>query len=268
MHREDPTGARADIGLSAVLYDAEWRHLATRDWPDPAADAVDLYLDPFAAAGARRVVVVASGDDPAALDRLAFGLAGPAIGPEAPALPAPPAALPRLDRHAPAALAVPLTIDLETRRLRWIDIHVRGHRALQRAGGYRPALAHLGRDFEHLLAAGARPTLWEVACVHATARANVVYVRGPDGVTTYRRRDGESPAGRFARLLAGEHDGALTAIPAADAPTWVALLRDDLAIPDGSAGYILDARRPGEPLARALATDLVAELAPPSAGPG
>jgi hypothetical protein len=54
-----------------------------------------------------------------------------------------------------------------------------------------------------------------------------------------------------------------------NAPTWVALLRDDLAIPGGSAGYILDARRTGdETLARAPAADLVAELAPaPAAAP-
>src|SRR5690606_38903307 len=115
-----------------------------------------------------------------------------------------------------AVIAVPLTIDLEARRLRWIDVHVEDRGALHRAGGYRAALAHLGRDFEHLAGAAARPTLWEVACVHATARANIVYVRGPGGVTAYRRRDGETSAGRLARLLAGEHDGDVAAIPAAD----------------------------------------------------
>jgi hypothetical protein len=91
----------------------------------------------------------------------------------------------------------------------------------------------------------------------------VVYVRDAGGITTYRRRDGESSTGRLARLLAGEHDGTVAAIPTANAPTWVALLRDDLAIPGGSAGYILDARRTGaESLARAPAADLVAELVP------
>jgi hypothetical protein len=114
-----------------------------------------------------------------------------------------------------------------------------------------------------LLGAGARPTLWEVACIHAAARANVVYVRGPGGVTTYRRRDGEPAAARLARLLGGEHDGAVASIPAANAPTWVALLRDDLALPTGSAGYVLDARRTGpDAIARATAAELVAELAP------
>ena len=60
-------------------------------------------------------------------------------------------------------------------------------------GGYRAALAHLGRDFADLIGAHARPTLWDVACIHAAARANIIYVRERDGsFTTYRRRDNES----------------------------------------------------------------------------
>ncbi len=134
-------------------------------------------------------------------------------------------------------------------------------------GGYRAAHAHIGKDFADLVASGARPTLWDVACIHAAARANVIYVREPDGrITMVRRRDGETSIARFARVHAADpaqHDGTLTAIPAANAPTWVAVRRDDLVIPKGSAGYILDSRvTSGDGLKRQTAGDLIAELAP------
>jgi hypothetical protein len=89
-------------------------------------------------------------------------------------------------------------------------------------------------------------------------------VRERDGsITTYRRRDGERGFARLHRLLSGVNDdGKLAAIPAADAPTWVAVLAADLALPKGSAGYVLDSRTvPGDGFERLAAGDLVAELA-------
>jgi hypothetical protein len=295
VHWEEPPGARVDLDLSVVLFDAAWRHVGTCDHkhatvaagaagpaavhagdvksappPHGGSELIDLDLGALAAAGARHLVMSVISRSAVSFDRLTFGFAGLVAG--APnGAPFEPRAVPqRFDLHGRAVVQVPLTIDLEARRLRWIDVHIRDRAAFHHAGGQRAVLAHVGRDFEHLIGAGARPTLWEVACIHATARANVVYVRGPGGITTYRRRDGESPTGRLARLLAGDHDGAVAAIPMANAPTWVALLRDDLAIPAGSAGFILDARRTGaETLARAPAAELVAELAPvPAAPPG
>ena len=108
--------------------------------------------------------------------------------------------------------------------------------------------------------------LWQLACVHAAARANVLYVRDPDDVQVYRRRDGEPALARLDRLAAGVPDERIAAVPRADAPTWVALARcGELAIPAGSAGFL------AEPPPRGL-TDvtwhdhaaLVAELAPRS----
>jgi hypothetical protein len=59
---------------------------------------------------------------------------------------------------------------------------------------------------------------------------------------------------------ADDHDGRHPRIPPANAPTLVALLRPDLAIPAGSAGYVLDARELSVEVQRLGATDLVAEL--------
>ena len=47
----------------------------------------------------------------------------------------------------------------------------------------------------------------------------------------------------------------------ANAPTWFALLRDDLELPPGSAGYVLDPRAAGDGVDRMSAAALVGELA-------
>ncbi|MGE0547807.1 MAG: RING finger family 4 domain-containing protein [Kofleriaceae bacterium] len=88
------------------------------------------------------------------------------------------------------------------------------------------------------------PTLWDVACIHAAARTNLIYVRELDGsITAYRTRDRESSHARHARLWSGgEHDGKLLNIPVAAAPTWFALASYDLALAPGSEGITIDAK--------------------------
>src|SRR5262249_52786189 len=159
---------------------------------------------------------------------------------------------------------VPLAIDLEARRLRWLDCHITGHHALHQVGGYRAALAHIGRDFSDLAATAARPTLWDLAAIHAVARANIVYVRERHGaIAAYRRRDREQAPARLARLHAGDDtDGTLDELPPANAPTWFALLREDIELPAGSAGYVLDPRAArADAVDRLSAGDLLSELA-------
>jgi hypothetical protein len=97
---------------------------------------------------------------------------------------------------------------------------------------------------------------WEIAAIHAAARANTIYVRHGASIAVYKRRDEETPIERLARLHAGEHDG-LSRIPPANAPTWFALHREDVMLPKGSEGYAVE---PG-PLARLTEADLVAALA-------
>ena len=155
-------------------------------------------------------------------------------------------------------ITVPLTIDLADHRLRWLDVHVRERGHLDQAGGYRAALAHIGRDFADFVGTHARPTMWDLACIHAAARANLIYVRERDAsFTTYRRRDNEPAVIRLARLLSGGNDeGKVAAIPIADAPTWFALVTGDLTLPAGSSGYALDARKLGPGITRQAAGDL------------
>jgi hypothetical protein len=280
LHWEEPAGERVDLDLSVALFDAQWRHGATCDFtnlvttgavhsgdltsaPPPlgASEFVDLDLEALHAAGVRHAVVTVFSYNSVPFERLPFGFAGLMVAPAAGQPFDPRAVVQRFDLRGKSVITVPLTIDLGERRLRWLDVHIASHGDMHQVGGYRAALAHIGKDFEDLLASASRPTMWDLACIHAAARAVVVYIRERDGgFTMYRRREAETPRARLARLMSGaDNDGRANQIPAADAPTWVALVTGDLALPKGSTGYVLDPRTASgvEVLA---ASDLIAEL--------
>ncbi len=283
LHWEQPPEQDVDLDLSVALFDASWRHVATCDFtnlvvkdraavhsgdltdaPPPlgASEFVDLDLDALAALGASHAVMVVFSYNSVTFDRLPYGFAGVMLAPESTFDPR--AVAQRFDLTGSSVITLPLTIDLATRRLRWIDVHLPSQHELHHVGGYRAALAHAGRDFEDFVGARARPTLWDVAAIHAAARANVIYVRELDGaITTIRRRDHETSMERLARIHgAPDQDSQLGRIPLADAPTFVALLTDDLVLPKHSAGYILDARGSLVGMTRLTAADLIAELVP------
>ncbi len=284
LHWEEPPGTRVDLDLSVALFDANWRHVATCDFgelvagdraavhsgdltsaPPPlgASEFVDLDLARLRELGARHVVMVVFSYNSIPFDKLTFGFAGLMLRPAEGQPFDPRAVAQRFDLAGRSVVTVPLTLDLEAARLRWLDVHIAGRGAMHQVGGYRAALAHIGRDFADLVSTRARPTLWDVACIHAIARANIVYVRERSGgITPFRRRDGESTLTRLTRLASDRGDGStLTAIPPAEAPTWFAVLRDDLVIPKGSAGYALDRRSlHTDGVTYLAASDLVAEL--------
>lgn len=282
LHWEEPVGTPVDLDLEVVLFDQDWRHVGTCDAkqlvvgddaavhagnqtsaapPLGASEYVDLHLDRLAMLGARHLVMVVARNSELGFDRLTHAFAG--------VMPAPAEGQyfdarsvdQRFDLHGAARIMVPLAIDLAERRLRWLDVHIRGRKAMQAVGGYRAALAHIGRDAADALGTQARPTLWDLACVHAAARGNVIYIRERDGsFSTYRRRDNENKVTRLARLLSGTaDDGRVAALPVADAPTWFALVTG-VPLPRGSVGYALDGRHLGHEILRLAAADLVAEL--------
>lgn len=281
LHWEEPAGQRVDLDLSVALFDAQWRHVATCDFthlrtagavhsgdlasaPPPlgASEFVDLNLEELHAEGARHAVMCVFSYNSVPFDRLPYGFAGLMVSPSDSDHFDPRAVAQRFDLRGKSVVTVPLTIDLGERRLRWLDVHVASRDDLHQVGGYRAALAHVGKDFEDLLASASRPTMWDLACIHAAARAMVVYIRERDGgFTMYRRREGESARARLARLMSGaDNDGKANHIPAADAPTWVALVTGDLPLPAGSTGYVLDSRS-ASGVEVVAAADLLADLA-------
>jgi hypothetical protein len=277
------------LPLSVALFDEAWRHVGTCSPRTPeveraarhAGGYIDLQLEPLQMMGVRHVVAAVFAGGAAALETVHARIAaGPAPDGEAAATAggeaapgrtiasgagdAGPAPAARFALRGRAWLAVPLAIDLGDRRARWLDVRIADRGALRAAGGFRATLAHVARDHADLGRTHARPTMWELACVHAAARANVVYVRERDGTfTAYRRREREPAGARLVRLLSGAgDDGRLGAPPSTDAPTWFALRLDALPLPVGSCGYALSPAVPPEGVELRSAAELLAELAP------
>jgi hypothetical protein len=278
VHWQDLATERAELEMSISMFDHEWQHVATCDAENPelaraegraakhSADAgtvmIDLHLEHLTMLGVRHVVMAISSTRPVRVDRLPRCFAGVTLLPDGAPF-APSAVAQRFDLGGRSLIKIPLTIDVAERRLRWVDAHIRDRAELDTAGGYRAALAHVARDFADQLATHARPSMWDVACIHAAARANVVYIRERDGTfTTYRRRDNETKTARLGRLMSGAaDDGRITTLPASDAPMWFALI-SGVPLPRGSVGFVHDPRglHP-EGIERLSATDLVGELA-------
>ena len=277
LHWEQPRDVEVDLDLVVELFDEDWRHFATcdadnlfvgdraavhsgdlTDAPAPlgATELVDLHFEKLTQLGAKHLVMVVANEGTVPFEKLPHGFAGVMLAPAEGVHFDARAVVQRFDLRGRSRVLVALTIDLNERRMRWLDVHMRSTRAARRA-----TLAHLGRDFADLAAVGARPTLWDIACIHAAARANVIYVRERDGTfTMYRRRDNETKIARLGRLMSGGgDDGKLVAIPKADAPTWFAL-ETGFAMPLGSTGYALDGSGLPPDVERIAAGDLVAEL--------
>src|SRR5207244_2467948 len=195
------------VELAVVMYDERWRHLATREPGTSFEFHVEkLYLARVRHLGATVFARVAARRATASVGTLRFEL------------------------DAPAPITIMMTLDLAERRVRWLDVRARDRGELHRVGGYRVALAHAARDVADHSATHARATMWDLACIHAAARANVIYVRERDATfTMYRRRDSERPLARLARLLSGTADSfRVGAIAKSEAPTFVALVTGDV----------------------------------------
>jgi hypothetical protein len=279
---QDAGTGRTELDLSVSLFDHEWQHVATCNAKSPIVSGrtdgyaarhvaegctamIDLHLEQLTMLGVRHVVMAVASGRRVRVERLPHCFAGVALlpVPEANTEPFDPSAVAqRFDLSGRSLIKVPLTIDVSERRLRWVDVHIHHRSELDEVGGYRAALAHVARDFADQIGTHARPSMWDVACIHAAARANVVYIRERDGTfTTYRRRDNETKTARLGRLMSGAaDDGRVTTLPASDAPMWFALLTG-MPLPRGSVGFVLDPRGlPAEGIERLAASDLVGEL--------
>ena len=165
----------------------------------------------------------------------------------------------RFDLQGSARIAVPMLIDLDERRMLWTDLNLPPEHQLHSVGGYRGALARLGNDLHAYFGANSRPTLWEVAALHAAARAKRVTIRRRGGTLVMLTREPDEPVEAFfGRVLAGR--GASASTLPDDGPAFAALVRADFAVPPGSTLYALypdDA----EGVEQVAAADLAAQLA-------
>ncbi|WP_412543211.1 MXAN_6230/SCO0854 family RING domain-containing protein [Longispora sp. K20-0274] len=283
LHWTEPAGVRVDLDLSVSFYyeggefagqcdytglrfgDTAAVHsgdLTSAPAPLGASEFVDLDLRALRDAGVRYATMVVFSFNDVPFEDMTDAFAGLMIAPSAGHFD-PRAVEQRFDLTGNARIATPIVLDLEDGELRWVDatLSSRGHG--HAVSGYVNPLGQLSIAFDRYFGAGRRVSLWELACLHAAARAGTVRVRRRDGgVSDYRRSGGET-IGEFAARLTGL--GPTDTPGEASPPSFVAVVRGDVEVAAGGQAYALyphalDATK------LVTAADLLADLGPRPAG--
>lgn len=260
LHWTQPEGKRVDLDLSIAIYDETGSFVGWCDYtrlrfgdkaavhsgdltsaPAPlgASEFVDLNLPELRRRGIRylMMVVFSYNDVPfeAMTDAFAGFMGDPGRGGPFDAK----AVEQRFDLTGNAKVAVPLVVDVQQDRLRWIDAGLsavgHGHNVQRNTR----TLGRLAVAVEDYFGGGRRVSMWELACWHAAARADLVQVRRPHGpVARYLREAGEAVEAFAARLtaLAPPDDVVSARIESAQ---FAVLVRGDADVDAGNQVYAL-----------------------------
>lgn len=261
----DRKGTTTDLDLSVAFYDTEWKyagvcsyyqlkHMAssgpliaqsagdTRDapWPDGAAEFVDLHREPALESGIRYVVMVVNAYAGMPFSQLERSFAGLMFRDDAGGRHFDPRTVRlKFALDGENGIYMPLVLDLENNELHWLDVHSKGSLEMNNVETSKSAIARIGPDLIQYFASGTRPSLYELALLHAAARTPVVYLRDPSGVVRFKRESGEAILHFHARLVA-EQGGVAASAPDANGPALLALLfQGDLDLPENSLAYAL-----------------------------
>lgn len=133
---------------------------------------------------------------------------------------------------------MPLVLDLEQGWLHWLDIHAKGSLEFNNVHRANKDITRIGPALIDYFASGARPSMFDLALLHASG-ASRVHLRG-DGVREFVRRPGENPTAFHARLAAGDADEPRSRLPETwPDPPLALLFRGDLDLPPSSQVYAL-----------------------------
>ncbi|WP_163777349.1 MXAN_6230/SCO0854 family RING domain-containing protein [Myxococcus vastator] len=284
VHWTEPKGTRVDLDLSVAFYDKDWWLVDLCDFtnlrladdaavhsgdvtsgplPLGGAEFLDVHAPRLLAQGVRYAIPVVFSYNSVSFDRMEDAFAGFMVregagGPHFDAR----AVEQRFDLQGSGQISVPLVIDLVEKQLRWVDVKVPPEDDFQSVRRSRGELAHLGKDTLAYFGTGARPTLWELACLHAAARSRTVQVRRRDGsVSVLKRAPGEDTAAFLRRLRGLEAEATTHAFIPGTAPTFFAGMTDVPSLPAGSEGYALRfLHTSAESVTRLAAGDLVSAL--------
>jgi hypothetical protein len=279
LHWTEPEGLRVDLDLSVGLFDRAWGYLGRCDYtrlrddrgavhsgdltsaPAPlgATECIDLDLAALDLAGVAYVVPAVFSYNDVPFERMDDAFAGFSLPVEGGALLDPARVALRFDLTGASRIVVPMTVNLADRTLRWADLHLTSIGYGHAVGGYDSAMARAGEDLELAYGGGRRPTMLDLAAIHATARAGDVWVRHRDGGAT--RIDPGRPDA-FEAIRACTDRRGESELPALDGRPVLFFAADRLPEAAGGAGpgSVLVAATTGDPRATHDPMDLVTDL--------
>jgi hypothetical protein len=276
-------GERTDVDLSVAFYDASWRHAGVCSFyqltyptgsdepiakssgdlqaappPDGATELVDVDRARARAAGVRYCVMVVNSYRGLSFAQLERGFAGLMLRDSVQGLHFDPRTVAlRFDLQGDNGVFMPFVLDLETDTMHWLDVYARGELEMNTAASSSKAITTVCPNLIGYFGSGIRPSMYELAALHAAARARRVHLRAPSGEVRALVRGPDEPAAAFlARILqAPDERPGTAATPAPDAapapalrldrPVLAALYRGDLELPEGSTCYALFQERAG-----------------------
>lgn len=252
-------GSTTDLDLSVAFYDEAWRYVGVCSyyqlnagfarsagdlregrWPDGATEFVDVEREAALAAGVRYAVAVLNNYSGMPFSLLERGFAGVMLRDDPEGKHFDPRTVElRFTLDGENGVFLPLVLDLKAGQLHWLDIQAKGQLQMNNVETSKGDIAKLCPTLMTHFAAGARPSMYDLALLHAAARCARVHVRGREH-RQFVRRPGEAVRAFYARLRGGGADEPRSQPPRADGPpVFAALFRGDLDLPRTSSVYAL-----------------------------
>jgi hypothetical protein len=247
LHWVELPTTRVDLDLSCAFFRDDWSHAGHCDYtslrfnkdaalhsgdltsapaPFGATEFLDLTIDALVDARVRYAIPVVFSYNDVPFELLPEAFAGFSLPTARDAQFDPGRVVQRFDLRGDTRMLVPFIIDVTTRDLLWVDIHVTSRGYGHRAGRHSSNLGRLGADlWEHFMARS-RPTMLDVAVWHALARANEVFVvdlgtRGATRISTDREAAAVATAIREAAIVTP-----VSALPEITGRAVLAMLQD------------------------------------------
>lgn len=253
---------RLDLDLSATMYDPHWRHvghcnftnlrfahtgavhsgdLTSAPAPLGASEFIDLDVPTLLGAGVRYVVMSVMSFNGVPFENMAEAFAGYMLREHADGQVFDARTVEqRYDLRGKQQVNLPLALDLQEGTLHWLDTVPKarelGEVAGHQVGVYTDVQALAARRIIESAALHARPTLWDVAALHAAARVDEVTIWHEDGTFSRLQRAQDSPSAFLARLNDGQGE-ATTSISDRAALAFHLYRHDPL--PPGSVAHAL-----------------------------
>jgi hypothetical protein len=134
---------------------------------------------------------------------------------------------------------LPLVLDLVANELHWLDVQSPGMPVFNNVASSKTAIAKLCPELIDYFGSGARPSMLELAMLHAAARCRRVFVREGRNQAEFMRGATETASQFFGRLVRGAADEPRSRPPSDGAPRLAFLLHGDVELPPGSSSYAL-----------------------------
>lgn len=271
-------GMRTDIDLSIGFYNGDWKQAGVCSYynlrlnnkygeniavsggdrtdapfPDGASELIDLDWNRALAHGIRYAVMIVNAYSGMPFSLLERGFAGLMLRQEAGGLHFDPQTVElRFDLQGENGIYMPLVLDLQEGIMHWLDVYSEGEFSFNNVATSNRAITRICPTLIEYFGSGVRPSMYELALLHAAARSPIVYIRDR-ALRRYVRDEKESAADFHARILR-DYGEPVPVFSPSEGKTFAALYRGDLELADDSTRYVLFPDRVGTTIS---ASDLI-----------